>query len=392
MNALLPDPRPIDTLVVPPELDGRRGTNRARNGIAQIAATNDLDAIRAWLARFVDTKTTFDSYRKEAERLLLWSVLRLGKPLSSLTHEDLLLYQHFLVDPQPAAQWTASGGRKHPRSDPRWRPFYGPLSPGSQRQAMVILNVMFAWLVQAGYLAGNPLSLSRQRAHRTKPRITRYLSPELWLEVKTFIQAMPTGTEREREHHARVRWLFTLLYLGGLRITEVGENTMGRFFCRCDANGQDRWWLEVFGKGGKERLLPATAEMMTELAVYRRERGLPALPSQAEDTPLVLPIGQSLKPLTRAALHRIVKEVFSGAANALRARGETHTARADQLEQASAHWLRHSAGSHMADRQVDLRLVRDNLGHASLTTTSQYLHVDDDRRHRETDEKHRIDW
>jgi site-specific recombinase XerD len=46
----------------------------------------------------------------------------------------------------------------------------------------------------------------------------------------------------------------------------------------------------------------------------------------------------------------------------------------------------------MADRQVDLRLVRDNLGRASLTTTSQYLHVDDDRRHCETDEKHRIDW
>ncbi|MFC6970701.1 tyrosine-type recombinase/integrase, partial [Paraburkholderia dipogonis] len=61
-------------------------------------------------------------------------------------------------------------------------------------------------------------------------------------------------------------------------------------------------------------------------------------------------------------------------------------------EQASAHWLRHSAASHMANQQVDLRLVRDNLGHASLTTTSQYLHVDDDRRHRETDEKHRIDW
>ncbi|MFL9935939.1 tyrosine-type recombinase/integrase, partial [Paraburkholderia sp. RL18-103-BIB-C] len=96
--------------------------------------------------------------------------------------------------------------------------------------------------------------------------------------------------------------------------------------------------------------------------------------------------------LTRAALHRIVKDVFNGAAQSLRARGEDHAPRADRLEQASAHWLRHSAGSHMADQQVDLRLVRDNLGHASLTTTSQYLHVDDDRRHRETDGKHRIDW
>jgi integrase/recombinase XerD len=40
---------------------------------------------------------------------------------------------------------------------------------------MVILNVMFAWLVEAGYLAGIPLSLSRQHARRAKPRITLYL-------------------------------------------------------------------------------------------------------------------------------------------------------------------------------------------------------------------------
>ncbi|MFL9912197.1 tyrosine-type recombinase/integrase [Paraburkholderia sp. RL17-337-BIB-A] len=391
MTTALPAPRPLDALELSPDLDGRHGTNRA-SGRMQVAADTDLDALRAWLARFADTKTTFDNYRKEAERLLLWSVLQLGKPLSSLTHEDLLVYQHFLGDPQPAARWAANGGRKHPRNDPRWRPFCGPLSGSSQRQAMVILNVMFAWLVQAGYLAGNPLSLSRQRARRARPRIVRYLSPELWLEVKTYIQGMPVQTGREREHHARVRWLFTLLYLGGLRITEVGTNTMGRFFRRGDETGKDRWWLEVMGKGGKERLVPATAEMMTELGTYRRSRGLPALPSPGEDTPLVLPVGQSRKPLTRAALHRIVKDVFSGAAQSLRARGEDHAQRAERLKQASAHWLRHSAGSHMADQQVDLRLVRDNLGHASLTTTSQYLHADDDRRHRETDEKHRIDW
>uniref|UniRef100_A0A1I9YQX3 Uncharacterized protein n=1 Tax=Paraburkholderia sprentiae WSM5005 TaxID=754502 RepID=A0A1I9YQX3_9BURK len=56
-----------------------------------------------------------------------------------------------------------------------------------------------------------------------------------------------------------MRWLFTLLYPGGLRITEVGTNTMGRFFRRGDENGKDRWWLEVIGKGNKERLVPAVA-------------------------------------------------------------------------------------------------------------------------------------
>ncbi|MEQ5842978.1 tyrosine-type recombinase/integrase [Paraburkholderia acidicola] len=385
-------PAPLDALVIPAALDGRDGRNRATGRPAQIAATNDLTAIRAWLARFSDTKTTFENYRKEAERLLLWSIVQLGKPLSSLTHEDLLVYQHFLSDPQPSAVWVAGCGRKHPRSDARWRPFYGPLAAASQRQAMVILNVMFAWLVEAGYLAGNPLSLSRQRRRKAPPRITRYLEPELWQEVKTFIELMPRETARERFHHGRVRWLFTLLYLGGLRITEVSANTMGQFFSRRDATGRDRWWLEVTGKGDRERLVPATAEMMAELRRYRLAHGLSALPVTGEDTPLVLPVGATRKPLTRAALHRIVKDVFLGAASSLRTGAESNEERASRLEQASTHWLRHSAGSHMADLQMDLRLVRDNLGHNSLTTTSQYLHMDDDRRHRETEEKHRMDW
>jgi len=385
-------PVPLDTLAIPAALDGRDGANRAAGREAQIAATNDLDALRAWLARFTDTKTTFENYRKEAERLLLWSTIRLGKPLSSLTHEDLLVFQHFLADPQPPALWVSGGGRKHPRTDARWRPFYGPLSPASQRQAMVILNVMFAWLVQAGYLAGNPLSLSRQRAHKAPPRITRYLEPELWQEVKTGIESMPRETARERFHYNRVRWLFTLLYLGGLRITEVSANAMGQFFSRRDAAGRDRWWLDVTGKGDRERLIPATTEMITELTRYRLAHDLSALPRSGEDTPLVLPVGEARKPLTRAALHKIVKKVFAGAANTLRAGAASNEERASRLEQASAHWLRHSAGSHMADQEVDLRLVRDNLGHASLTTTSQYLHVDDDRRRRETEEKHQIKW
>ncbi|RQS64364.1 integrase [Burkholderia sp. Bp8963] len=391
-TGLAPRPVPIDELTVPAALDGRAGTNRSRADHAQIAAANDLDAVRAWLARFVDTPTTFQNYRKEAERLLLWAVIARGKPLSSLTHEDLIVYRQFMLAPAPADVWCANGGRKHPRGDPRWRPFYGPLSPASQRQAMVILNVMFSWLVQAGYLAGNPLSLSRQRMRKPAPRVTRHLGPALWQTVKDTIEAMPRDDARASLHYARARWLFTLLYLGGLRITEAADTTMGRFFSRRDAEGRERWWLDVTGKGGRQRLVPATAEMMAELARYRHAHRMPALPDAGEDTPLVLPVGHARKPLTRAALHTIVKAVFRQAAERLRAQGDAGEQQARVLEQASAHWLRHSAGSHMADGQIDLRIVRDNLGHVSLTTTSQYLHTDDDLRHRETEEKHRIGW
>ena len=383
---------PIDTVVITPDLDGGNGTNRATGNRPQIAAQNDVDAIKAWLARFIDTKTTFDNYRKEAERLLLWSTVQLQKPLSSLTHEDLLIYQHFLADPQPATRWVMRDGRKFARSHPEWRPFAGSLSPSSQRQAFIILNTLFSWLVNAGYLAGNPLSLSRQRTRKAKPRVTRYLEEDLWTEVKGTIDAMPRETEREREHYLRTRWLFSLLYLCGLRISEVVGNTMGGFFCRRDKDGEERWWLEIVGKGNKTRIVPATNELMVELARYRREKGLSPFPLHTEDIPLLLPIGTQQRHMTRGAVHALVKQVFSETANRLRLRGADFEPLAARVDVASAHWLRHTAGSHMANSNVDLRHVRDNLGHESISTTSGYLHSSDDMRHRETEERHKINW
>jgi integrase/recombinase XerD len=381
---------PIETVAVSPDVDGRNGTNRATGNRPQIAAQNDIDAIKAWLARFAATKTTFDNYRKEAERLLLWSTVQLQKPISSLTHEDLLAYQHFLTDPQPAARWVMRDSRKFGRVHPEWRPFAGPLSPSSQRQAFIILNTLFSWLVNAGYLAGNPLSLSRQRARKAKPRITRYLEEDLWIEVKLTIDAMNKETDREREHYLRVRWLFSLLYLCGLRISEVVGNAMGGFFCRRDKDGEERWWLEIVGKGEKSRIVPATNELMVELARYRREKGLSPFPTHAEDIPLLLPIGTQQRQMTRGAVHALVKQVFLRSATRLRVRGDESLA--SRIEVASAHWLRHTAGSHMANSDVDLRHIRDNLGHESLTTTSAYLHSTDDARHRATEDRHKIKW
>ncbi|MBL8517599.1 MAG: tyrosine-type recombinase/integrase [Betaproteobacteria bacterium] len=391
-SSTLPAIAPIEFLAIPAALDGHTGLNRNLSGRAQIAAKNDIEAIAAWLDRYAATKTTFESYRKEAERLLLWSTLQLGKPVSSLAHEDLLAYERFLADPQPAARWVLPGKQKLKRDHPGWRPFAGPLAPTSQRQAMVILNAMFSWLVSAGYLMGNPLSLSRQRARKSSPKVARYLPPSVWQEVKASVEGMPRETARHREHYSRDRWILSLLFLGGLRISELAENTMGVFYARRDRESKERWWMSVTGKGNKVREVPATDELMVELTRYRKTYELSPLPVTGDGTPLVLPIGGKVRALTRMALHDVVKSIFAEAAQHVRRRGPEHEAVASLLEQASAHWLRHTSGSSMADGELDLRFLRDNLGHESLTTSSIYLHSEDDERHKQTEKALRISW
>ncbi|MFL9921521.1 tyrosine-type recombinase/integrase [Paraburkholderia fungorum] len=384
--------QPVESLVIPERLDGRDGTNRGDAANSQLSARNDLDAVRAWLSNYADTKTTFDSYRKETERLLLWAVVQLGKPLSSLTHEDLLLFRAFVVNPQPADRWVSANGGKYPRGDARWRPFNGPLSLASQRQALVILNGMFTWLVDAGYLRGNPMALLRQRGKHAAPRVTRYLSISLWDEVKGFVGQLPQDTAVQQAYAARCRWLTTLFYLQGMRVSEVAAGKMGDFSRRLGADGREQWWLHIVGKGEKERIVPASPELVAELGRYRKVNGLPPLPGRTDDTPLVIPFRGKRRCMSRSAMHDAIKSVFSNAAAWLRTRGPEFTDRADELDRASAHWLRHTSGSHQADGGVDLRTVRDNLGHVSLNTTSLYLHEEEDKRHRETVKRHRMNW
>ncbi|CAN7795107.1 site-specific integrase [Caballeronia sp. LjRoot34] len=91
-------------------------------------------------------------------------------------------------------------------------------------------------------------------------------------------------------------------------------------------------------------------------------------------------------------MHPYCDRTFDNAIGHLQSTGEAHERAADRLRQASAHWLRHTTGSRMMDGQVDLRYVRDNLGHESISTTSQYLHADDDDRHRAAEAGLRLDW
>lgn len=391
---------PLGAIVVLDALSGRDGTNRSRSGHCQIDAQTDQEAILAWLARYAGSPNTLANSRREAERLLLWSLMERGKPLSSLAHEDVLLYRRFLANPQPAERWVMAPGRKRGRQDPGWRPFAGPLAEVSIRQALVVINSLMTWLVEAGYLAGNPMALSRQRRRAPPPRVTRFLEADLWAAVREAILALPQETPHQRAVYARARWLFSLFFLGGLRISEVVCNRMGDFFMRSDPKtGEQRWWLQVIGKGEKQRLVPATPELMVELMAYRRLIELSELPMPGESAPLLFPVTWRRSkhpppswpsPMTRGAVHGIVKEIFERAADRWQQAGRGD-AQAEKLRAASSHWLRHTAGSNLANA-VELHHVRDTLGHSSIATTNIYVHGEEDARHAAVSSAHRISW
>lgn len=80
---------------------------------------------------------------------------------------------------------------------------------------------------------------------------------------------------------------------------------MGAVFCRRNTAGVERWWIEVRGKGSRTRLVPATDELVAELARYRRVHGLAPSPYRGETRPLLLPLIGREKPLSRGAVHLI---------------------------------------------------------------------------------------
>ena len=147
---------PLERLEVSPDVDGHAGTNRPPTP-PKIPAADDLEAIACWLHEYLRSPHTARSYRREAERLLLWALLERGKPLSSLDAEDLRAYRRFLTDPQPRERWCAdSGAARTGRVD--WKPFRGPLGRASQRQAAIVLRGLFAYLTSQQYLERDPLA------------------------------------------------------------------------------------------------------------------------------------------------------------------------------------------------------------------------------------------
>ncbi|WP_419308162.1 tyrosine-type recombinase/integrase [Chromohalobacter israelensis] len=369
----------LDTQVpAMPDHDGLAmpGVSRAVAGDGvRISARTDVEAVAAWLREFQTSPQTWRAYRKEAERLLLWLECR-GETLASVRRETLDAFERFLADPQPASRWV---GPSRPRAAPDWRPFRQPLSAASRRQALVILQGMFAWLVEAGWVEHNPFRLMRDKRRRMDNRregVERYLERALWQRFWAWLQTPPASeaTNAQRYRWARRRFLFGFAYLLAPRLSEMATARMGDFIQR-----EGRWWWQVVGKGDKLAHVPVPPDMLSLLVDWRETLGLAPHPQPGDATPLLRAL-DGRRGVGDNQLYRLIRETFQAGYRAL---DDLPDARRAPLRHATPHWLRHTALTHQAQAGMELRYLARTARHARLDTTARYLHAEAEEWHRQ---------
>lgn len=143
----------------------------------------------------------------------------------------------------------------------------------------------------------------------------------------------------------RDQTLVRLLYVAGLRVSEAEGLRWRHVHPRGDGSV-----VTIHGKGGKTRHLLLTPTITRELAALRGEAG--------DDDPVFK--SRTGKPLRARDIRNVVYKTAKKAGIAAAV---------------SPHWLRHAHASHALDRGAPIHLVQQDLGHASVATTSRYLHA-----------------
>lgn len=365
--------RPLEHQRAAEDLNGSRGRNRAPRETCVLGADNDLAAIQAWLD-LQESTATRRAYRKEAERLLLWAVVQLGKPLSSLTTEDAIAYRAFLRDIKPRVRWV---GPHRPRSAPDWRPFHGELSASSIAYALIVVNNLFGWLVDQRYVLANPFSKVKVAAaeRRRVVDVSRAFTEGEWMLVRTIANDLEGKYGWEPAAAERARFLLDFSYATGLRAGELVGLRLKQI-----ASDEGAWWIDLVGKGQKAGRVALPPLGRGALDRYLRLRGIGADPRRWTTDLVLVANLQDETQITSSRLWAVMKRAFRTIAAAGRTLETPQEALAEKLETASPHWMRHTHARHALARGAELLTVRDNLRHASIATTSLYLKAEEAKR------------
>lgn len=219
------------------------------------------------------------------------------------------------------------------------------LAASSIKLEIVALKIFFRWLASRTRIPHDVADVL------PLPRLTRYL-PETLNEM--LVEKLLAAVDTTLPLGLRDRAMLELLYASGLRASELTG-------ARLEALDLDNRMIRVTGKGNKTRIVPVGTKACEAINAYlATER--PRLVSKRTGSHVFL--SHHGKSLTTTRLWQIVK----GAAK--RAGIETNV---------YPHLLRHSFATHLLGGGADLRIIQEMLGHADISTTQIYTHVESGR-------------
>lgn len=218
----------------------------------------------------------------------------------------------------------------------------GGLAASSIRRAISAIRTYFSFLAGEGVLEEDPTEgLESPRTWRTLPDVLSVAEVERLLEAP----------DPDHDLFWRDRAILEFLYATGVRVSELVAVRMAHL-------DLDAGFCAVFGKGSKERLVPVGRTARRALERYLRDTR-PRIES-GEGKGVVF-LNARGRPLSRGGVWSIVKR---------------HAERAGIGTSVSPHTFRHTFATHLLQGGADLAAVQELLGHADISTTEIYTHVD----------------
>jgi integrase/recombinase XerD len=224
-------------------------------------------------------------------------------------------------------------------TDYLWQRKAQGMQPSSLARHIASLRAYYRFLSAEGLIQKDPAAFIQ--TPRQPERLPRYLNVD---EVSRLISSV----RGQSLSQIRLRAMLELMYAAGLRVGELVKLTF-------DQVNLEVGYVRVFGKGGKERIVPIGQRARLALQGYLSRR------PEARASVKTVFVSNRKTPMSAVQFWRLIRK----------------TARAAGITKpVSPHTLRHSFASHLVQHGADLRAVQEMLGHASIATTQIYTHLD----------------
>jgi len=215
------------------------------------------------------------------------------------------------------------------------------LSENSISRSLVTAKMFYKYMITEGKISRNPMSsISSPKLQKHLPEVLHYKAVEKMLQV-------PNCNEKLG---IRDKAILELMYATGARVSEVAS-------IKVSWVSLDYGFIRCQGKGSKQRIVPIGTKAVNSVRKYLQD--VRPLLSKGKDGETLF-LSRTGKKLRRENIWELVRKY----------------AKCAGIKNVSPHTLRHSFATHLLEGGADLRSVQEMLGHANISTTQIYTHVD----------------